>query len=199
MFQKNNNSIAIKDRELHLKRYIGVKYFIEKTNYPWLWSIADDNIIITEQLDYLIQELNSKYDTNKDLVLLGHCISIPSGSYLQGGSGYIMSRKFAKKFLKVAPYFFSFYKSYDDVDFMSIMNFFNMSLRNMASPYMYGHVCYTDNNPFIRPSKCPSVIKNTLCYGNKLFPSQNLVGYHCSELPKLTKYFEKWKKIMMNF
>ena len=77
-----------KQKDIQLKRYVAAKYFLEKTNYSWLWSSADDTIITVEKLDTIIQDLNYKYDTNSDLVLLGHCFSYePWGDYPQGGIG----------------------------------------------------------------------------------------------------------------
>ena len=88
-----------------------------------------------------------------------------------------LDRKFAQEYLKISFQFLKHFKLDDDVDFIEIINHFNFSLHDIASPYMYGHIHLKVSKNL---NKCPSIIPTTKCYGNQLFPFQNLTGFHCS-------------------
>ena len=76
------------DSDIVIKRYIGTKYFIEKTTFDWFWSISDDVLIFPEKIPHVINDLNSRYNTYRDSHLEGHCIYAMKHYYMQGGSGY---------------------------------------------------------------------------------------------------------------
>lgn len=92
------------NRDRAIKRVSACKFYIENTTFDYLWITADDVFYDTNALDPMLDILSTKYDTNKDLVFLGHSPKTTCEKdiyYLQGGTGSILSRRGAKKFLEV--------------------------------------------------------------------------------------------------
>ena len=195
-------------RELLVKRYLSAKYFIQNTSYKWLWSLSDDVHIKIENIIPFIQELNSKYNTIRDHVLLGHCVTSRKNKfeYLQGGTGYVLSRKTAQALIDRGIDYINNVIVAEDYAFVDFRKSLGLTANQTASPYIYGHV-YGDFRKatpfnFINGSyhpkipHCPSLtnIPKTKCYGQQLFPYKKLTGFHCSNLTLLYQYVNYWEQ-----
>lgn len=126
------------DRER--KRVTLANYFLEQTNADFYFSIMDDSFIYSPKINEFSAELGSKYDTEKDLILLGHCIfDIRSRKpYLHGGSGYIMTRKMAKQFVYLSEKWINESTTYDDIEINRYLSYLNKSAKDGSCPYMNG-------------------------------------------------------------
>ena len=123
------------------KRVSIAKYFIENTTADFLLMSTDDVIIDYLHFPKLVYTLNSKYDTNNDIVILGNCLKIkPHVLFLQGGSGYIFTRAGAKQFLKYGSIWVKTAYGADDVAFTKFLRYLKMSCRQSMCPYMIGHL-----------------------------------------------------------
>jgi hypothetical protein len=82
------------DRQI-IQRILALQYCINNSNCQWVMSIDDDYLINIENLEIMMLELNSNYNPFLQPVMKGFCINNLELkiSYLQGGSGYIFSRK----------------------------------------------------------------------------------------------------------
>lgn len=174
-----------RDRDISMKRLIAAKYFIENTSLEWFWSTSDDCAVDLSKLDGLLDELDFLYDTENDLVFQGHCIVIDNIVYLQGGSGYIFSRKAAEQFVKIGDLFISNIVKYDDMAFHSLFEFYQIEDYQIATSHLIGHKFEV---PDIKDEKmsniedCPAVVPYSYCYKRNLYPVQDLVGYHRSDI-----------------
>ena len=216
--QMVNMNQSRRDREILLKRFIGMKYFLENTSYKWYLCTSDDVFIKIENLDLIVQELNSKYDTFKDHVILGHCIELYKDNkkkrkkkrkkkyekmiYLQGGSGYIMSRYTAQAIVDLGTNFISTVNIYDDLAWTYYIKLFNLTSSAISSPYLYGHIHAKDR---IMKQKtypiCPNIseLPKTQCYGQQLFKAETLSVFHCSDLKILYRYVTAWNSLMKRY
>ena len=134
----NVNKRFAQDRDRAIKRYIGAKYFYEKTNHDWYWTATDDLYIDIPKLHNLMKYLESNFDSRNDIVFKGHTIYNMGIYYLQGGVGYILSRKAVKKFLEFGIDFIKNINTYDDCATYDIRKMFNLTIEEMSTHYLYG-------------------------------------------------------------
>jgi hypothetical protein len=179
----------IPDRDRAMKRYIGARYFLEHTNLKWYWCASDDNIIDVDKIDAMAYYFDVQYDTEKDYVFKGHCMSISENeTFLQGGIGYFYSRKAAQRFVNEGMEYWKNTEGSDDVIFDRYIKMFGLTIRQISTRHMFGHFQlfqfnssdYFDNNV----SKCPDEIGRpyTECYGREIFPANDLIGLHDSNI-----------------
>ena len=170
------------DKDRAAKRLTGAYYFL-KENYSWYWSATDDIVVDIDNLDKLVSYLDNKYDTNRDLVFEGHCFSKPKYSYLQGGTGFIMSRAACKKFLEYGKEWITEMDNLDDISFQKITKLFNLHDNQTLNPFMYGHNFQQNmKKGFYNKShidKCPTTLRKHSC-GNMLVPLTYITCLHSS-------------------
>ena len=72
--------------------------------------------------------------------MLGHCIfhCFVGGTFLQGGSGYLMSRKMAKMFVLFAEKWINESTKADDVEITRFLSYVNQTPKDCASKYFAG-------------------------------------------------------------
>ena len=167
-------------RDIVIKRLVGAKYFIENTAYDWFWSLSDDTFILPENIPHVLNDLNSRFNTYKDPHIEGHCIGTGHETYMQGGSGYLFSRKAAEIFIENAIPFLKRMTSFDDFDFQQIRKIMGVSPQQSASKFMSGHVFsnIVNDSLYENLDYCPKDINSTVCYGTKLFSIKHMTGYH---------------------
>jgi hypothetical protein len=168
------------DRDRAIKRYVAAKYFYEETDFEWFLSATDDIYIDLARLPQIYDYL-SQYDTNKDIVFKGHVIYYDKAWYLQGGSGYIYSRKAAKIFIDIGIDFIKTITYNDDLFFGNFTKIYNITLSDMATSLMHGHVIWVrifSMSFFKKLPKCPAVPPLADIYGKEFFKIQDLVIFH---------------------
>lgn len=126
--------------DLLMNFIFSMRFFLHETNAHWLWRGTDDTIVNLEKLDRLIIRLSAEYSESEE-IFLGHCIDgavySEVGTYLQGGSGILMSRA-AVKLLE--PYITKEVELvYDPDDVMIGRVMKNIGARIVNSPYFMGH------------------------------------------------------------
>lgn len=191
-----------KDRDIVIKRLIGAKYFIENTTLDWYWSISDDVLLIPDNILHVIKDLNSRFNTFTDSHLEGHCVYALDRVFLQGGAGYIFSRKAAELFIEKSIPFIINMTWYDDAEFAKMRDQIGVSIPQSASKFMVGHLFFEkmDENFYDTLDECPNPVPYTQCYGEKLFSIKHFTGYHSLKegenhiLPKLKKQLENIQK-----
>ena len=194
-----------RDRDISMKRLIAAKYFIENTTLKWFWSTSEDCAIDLSKLESLLEELDFLYDTENDLVFQGHCIKTDQYYYLQGGSGYIFSRKAAEQFVKIGEIFISNIELWDDYAFHSLYEFYQLQGDQIATSHLVGHpfyIPYIEGETMMNIEYCPKVIPYTYCYKRNLYPIQDLIGYHRSDIEvgepsfkTMIEYGQKYKNL----
>ena len=177
-------NIASADIDRSLKRYLGAYYFIMHTNLKWYWCASDDNSIDVNKIDAMAYELEKNYDTEKDVVYQGHCIYANNAIYLQGGIGYVYSRRAARMFIEAGINLIASCNTFDDMYFGIYKKIFGLKYSEIGTPFLYGHVFPNANSAdFVNSlQKCPerSQIPQTLCYRDNIYSLKDIVGFHQS-------------------
>ncbi|OHT15991.1 hypothetical protein TRFO_42139 [Tritrichomonas foetus] len=169
-----------------IKRVSAVKYFLENTTNSFAWICTDDVFFDSSKFDFLVSELSSKYKTEKDPMLLGYPVRTPQVIFLQGGCGWIISRRTARDILKVADNWISHISKEDDVETERLLNLIGYDFENTTCPYMSGHDVYPFYKKKTRVPICPksnkasqqsSYSKSTTKEHN-LSPIQSYIALH---------------------
>ena len=139
---------ARRDQNIVLKRITAMKYFLENTTYEWFLTSCDDLHIDAERFDRMMYEIEQHNDPLNDIVIKGH-LRVGKKSnicFLQGGSGFLFSRKAAQIFYDGYPAlkWLDETDAPDDVHARKILEWFNehynFTLQNYTCPYMLGNV-----------------------------------------------------------
>lgn len=122
------------------KRITMAEYFLKNTTADFYVNPCDDVFVDSSRVDELAEKLGRKYDTDNDLVFLGNCLRHNNHleTFLQGGSGYILTRKMAEKFVELSAQWINDTRSYDDLEVNKFLNYLNQTPKDAAAPYMAG-------------------------------------------------------------
>ena len=173
------------------KRLSLANYFLHSTSATFAVICTDDVLADPERIETLVIELASKYDTNKDLMVKGNCMYINSSKelYIQGGTGFIISRAFARRFLEIAPQWIKITNKPDDILIENALHHMGLSSCNASSPYMIGHeirkLQERKQNPVINISQlpdCPNFYDDKC--GQGVFPIEKSVFIHPETINK---------------
>lgn len=128
--------------DLTAKFYFALGYFVRETKFRWFWRGTDDAIVNFLALRNFSLWLDEAHDPLREFVVYGHCVSAGKISYLQGGSGWVMSRRAAEEVLPFYNWTMTNMHWPDDVMFGVVLDKFfrdRFSLRTATSPYFLGH------------------------------------------------------------
>lgn len=171
-----------RNRDRGAKRVSACKYFYENTTFDYVWVGADDVYYDVDAIDPMIRELDMKYNTEYDVAMMGHNVDFGHTVFLQGGSGWILTRAGAKA---AAEYGYKWVKNLPGCDDMWSTQFrpaLKLNYSDMTCPYMYGHR-FKQNVSFGfwrgNVPKCPIKPENTrMRPKHELPPLKKLVAYH---------------------
>lgn len=110
-----------------------------KMNIPWLFRATDDTFVNYNNIDAYLRYLDTLPDPYTNAIIEGNCVLY----FLQGGSGYIMSRKAVEHYLN----YYTVFKTVkncikyqpDDLKFPHFMNSYNITVKDATSFYYLGH------------------------------------------------------------
>lgn len=181
---KIHNPKNFADTDRGMKRYIGARYFLNKSNFDWYWSLTDDTLIDLNSLDTMMIELESKYDTEKDFVIKGNLLIYREKPpyYPQGGVGFLMSKAAVKKFVTFGAKWASKLSWPEDRFIGDIIQKLNISIKDVKLPYLFGFgerinpplKKINDCNSF---DECPHFIENGMLI-TQLTPLKKFVALH---------------------
>lgn len=177
---KMHNKANYADTDRGMKRYIGAKYFLNKSNFDWYWSMTDDVLVDLNALDTMMNDINDHYNTEKDIVIKGHLIKRGRMTFPQGGPGFLMSKAAANLFVKNGVNWVKNLKFPDDGYFEEIIHMLNISFSSIITSYMYGEGSidqYTKSTSCFNFPSCSSFKYNEL-FSSKLTPLKKLVAIH---------------------
>jgi hypothetical protein len=129
-----------RDSDLASKCLFALRIFLRETTFSWFWRGTDDAIINWDNVPEFMRTLSVRYFARKDPVILGHCISSPAGKgFIQGGSGWLISRRAAEMLEPLWGEWVSGMNWSDDWSFPDYMNRFNLDVWNSTSEFFLGH------------------------------------------------------------
>lgn len=173
--RKNN------DVDRAAKRLTLAEYFLNHTNFNWLWIMTEDVSIDLDRVKRFIKNLNKQYDTNEEVVVLGNAVGVQV-CFLQGGVGSIFSRAAAEKFVEFGPTWVSKHvHKYDDVEMNAFLDYINKKPKDLDVGGFIGHLL--NISTFGQPlPNCSKTKVSTAC-GPAYHPIDNLFGVHWSLPP----------------
>jgi hypothetical protein len=128
-----------KDLDLSSKFFFGLRFFLENSSALWLYRATDDTIVNFGNLLPFMRYLNRQWDPLQQAVVIGSCIDTKRFSYLQGGSGLMLSRFAAAKLVDQRDSFLANLSKPEDVSLTRLLAALNVSLREATSEFFIGH------------------------------------------------------------
>ena len=120
----------------------GMRYFYYNTTLRWMIRTTEDVYLDYDSFEKYLEVLENKYNPLTDLVVKGHlCVAGVSWAFLHGGSGWLISRAFAKAFIeKESIILEEFFKSKSGDDMVStyFRSEFNISQKEIHSNAFIG-------------------------------------------------------------
>jgi hypothetical protein len=177
------------------KRILSAQYFYFNTTAMWYILMTDNAFLFLENLKEMLADLSRQWQPEEESVILGNCMSQGGRPpFLQGGTGWLMSRKAVGDFLKIAPVWFQETSTSEDVHFTAAMRQINLSVKEATSPYFLGQYLYKDDYDlmegfnFSKLYECPKV-NRILCTACKPFvaPFRKIVFFHHLSLMRLRR------------
>jgi hypothetical protein len=181
-----------KSAELIAKFFFAVEYFLVATSAEWFWRGTDDVVINFPLLQPLINALNTRYDPLRELVFLGNCIhgGRDRPAFLQGGSGYLLSRSACEQLAPYAQHFALYARGQEDQYFGDFLRtHFGVTGQPMTSYNYLGYAMSEDEGEALLRQdyqmfmKCPEVRKlaqpTDICRRD-VAPLQRIVFFHQS-------------------
>jgi hypothetical protein len=132
------------DRSIHKllsKLYNALQYFIENTDAGWFLRLCEDTAVNLRTFPLFLDELNENYDPLTDPVIQGACLGKTNSTYLQGGSGFVFSRKAAIEIYNDFDWFreMSMINKADDRILGYYLEKIGMPAENITSRWFVGH------------------------------------------------------------
>jgi hypothetical protein len=184
-FNASDRSWGWNQKPMVAKRIRSAEYFYFNTTAPWYILMTDNAFLFLENLREMLADLTRRWRAVEHSVVLGNCMSTSGQTFLQGGTGWLMSRKAVGNFLQISEKWFESTSTAEDVHFALAVKEMNVSIQEAASPYFLGqylHIKDFDIMEFFnfeRLRKCPNPVQ-ILCRACKPFvaPFRKIVFFH---------------------
>jgi len=121
-----------------IKRIYSLEYFVHNTTADFLALVTDDVVVSLRNLKAYIEELYTFGDPKRVPMVFGHCIDV-DWVYLQGGSGYLVSRKAAEIMIQYGYEHIHALFEADDIYITKLFLKAGISPRAMSSDRFVGH------------------------------------------------------------
>ena len=143
------------NRNRENKRLTLANYFLKQTTADFFINPTDDVFVDYERINNFATTLGEKYDTENDYALLGNCIAKGPFSFVQGGSGYIMTRAMARQFVAFSHKWLKESVGPDDFEMSRFLSYMKKLPRDATCPFMCGHNLRELLNKNIKPETLP--------------------------------------------
>jgi hypothetical protein len=121
------------------KRIRSLEYYLANSSTGFFLYTTDNAFVWSLNLKYLFDELNSQRLTADSHFIWGNCMSNYDGTFLQGGSGYFMSRYTAQRLFAVSAQWLRSVTQSEDVAFTDFMAMVGLtSMYNATSEFIMG-------------------------------------------------------------
>jgi hypothetical protein len=131
-----------RDLDLGSKFFFALLFFLQNTSAHWVYRATDDTIVNFANLGPFMRWLGRRTDPLRNTAVVGHCIDVKRFSYLQGGSGILLSRAAARRLVWHREWFMATLAQPEDVYFAKLLARTGISLANTTCPYFIGHDIY---------------------------------------------------------
>lgn len=156
------------------KFMFAIQYFLTSTRCLWMIRITNDVSININTFPYFIEELRTLPDPVNFITIQGSCLTKRGKFYLQGGSGYVLSRKAAEVVLENQDFLYKKAQKIkgDDRVFGGLIEHLGIPRENTTSRWFVGHQFkgYINSSQAIRSGKEPKVCPEVVTTNNGCRP-----------------------------
>jgi len=134
--------------ELNSKLKAALRHFLFQTSSGWFFRIVGDTAINFDTVHEVLRDLNDRFDPNVDRVIQGGCLGKYELTYIQGGSGFLFSRRAAYDLLQDWHWIQSnavYYKN-DDRLLSVYLGRVNISFFEASNRFFAGHAFWNFSN-----------------------------------------------------
>jgi hypothetical protein len=133
-----------KDRSRHgllFKLRAAMTHFLYETSSAWFFRICGDTAVNFEILPLVIRELESEFDPLVDTMIQGACLGKLELTYIQGGSGFVFSRRAVFEFISDWKWVQESVQEFKNDDrLLSVyLNRVNLSFKQATNRFFIGH------------------------------------------------------------
>jgi hypothetical protein len=128
-----------RSRDQGRKRVRSLEYYLANSSAGFFLYTTDNAFVWSLNLKYLFDEVTNQQLTAGSHFIWGNCMSNYDGTFLQGGSGYFMSRYTAGRLLAMSGQWLPTVREPEDVAFGNLMMMAGLtSMYNATSEFMMG-------------------------------------------------------------
>jgi hypothetical protein len=136
----NLSLVGLQSRDLAVKFWFAMRFFLEETESLWLFRGTDDTVINFPELGSVLANIEAHHNPSTDFVFLGNCVPANhTHAYPQGGSGYLLSRKAVEMLVPIEKEFIMDLPWVEDLAFTRVKKFTG-SFDAMTSAAVCGHM-----------------------------------------------------------
>ena len=130
----------------------------------------------------MIKWLNKKYDARRDIVAKGNVIDTLISPFLQGGSGFIISRRAAEEIILYKKWILYEAELVDDIRFSDVWKIIGVRMNEANSGFFLGHQFKGEmeiliNRQYWKIPMCPSFNPQQTC-GSRFHHLRDLTVLH---------------------
>jgi hypothetical protein len=186
--------------QLVIKDAYAMEYCVTNTSADWCFRLMDDLYINEEGLDDFIEHLRTLPDPRTTAMVFGNCMDTKTVQfYLQGGSGYMFSRRAAELMVAQKNDWIVNVREWEDFHLTNFLTSLNLTSQDVDSPYFTGHFIrwawwdrFKWNNTEIDFPDCPDEIPEQRECSHRLFPYHKVVFVHALKAYMTEPRWQKW-------
>jgi hypothetical protein len=129
---------SLQSADLTAKFFFSLAFFLEHSRSRWFFRGTDDTVINFDYLPVYLSKLEHSFDTEKDFVFRGNCVTAGI-RWPQGGSGYLLSRAAARQIQPYGPCFMRAMTIPEDMTFGRFLPFLGKELFDTTDEAFVGH------------------------------------------------------------
>jgi hypothetical protein len=129
-----------KSREMIAMDFFALNYFLEYRQEDWFYRGTDDTIINFRRLPSFLSDLHHRFNAQIDPVVRGDCVIYNENNlYLQGGTGFLCSRRAAELMSTHLDLFLRVWVIAEDTTFGPFLNALGIGIARACSGAFMGH------------------------------------------------------------
>jgi hypothetical protein len=187
---------------LAVKDLIFAHHCYHESMADWCVRLTDDVYMHKSSLQKFLDWLAKRGDPKLQVMAFGNCLDYPfwrakQGWFLQGGSGWVLSRIAAGRFLEFGEKWVLGMDIWEDFYFAEALTRLGLTAQDCDCPFFLGRFMrerkwrlWNWSDPRV-VSKCPDIVTPSIC-GSRLFPYRDVVFHHAVEFPMTQRSWNEW-------
>jgi len=169
--------------DLTIKFISLLKYFLQNTSAAYVLRATDDVYINFDEFPQFLNEVLTKGDPYTTPIIIGHCMHVRGRTLLQGGSGFLISRKAAELIMLESDQLVASIDMFEDWVIYSTIQRIIKNTSETYSPRFIGHGFSKRDWQLLESQQyeefplCPKKFWTVSCQ-SMLYPLSKVVFFH---------------------